>query len=185
MGNPASGPRVYRFGMLELDARTGELFRDGQKTQLRDQPLQLLLALLEHPSELVTREELTRRLWPADTFVDFDRGLNKAVKKLREALEDSAEQPQFIETLPRKGYRFIAKVTQPEPTQEKNAPATASNMPIVLQGIGVSSCCRRRPTRKAGTSAGPPAAMRKRATKNRPWTCWRRAMVVTVRGLAD
>ena len=111
MGNPLQAPRVYRFGAFELDARTGELFSNGQRTQLHDQPLQLLLVLLADPGELVTREELTRKLWPADTLVDFDRGLNKAVNKLRDALGDSADQPQFIETLPRKGYRFIAAVT--------------------------------------------------------------------------
>jgi TolB-like protein/DNA-binding winged helix-turn-helix (wHTH) protein/Tfp pilus assembly protein PilF len=102
--------RVFRFGEFVVDTRTGELINAGRRTQLRDQPLQLLLALLERPGELIRREELTRRLWPADTFVDFDRGLNKAMNHLREALSDSADHPQFIETLPRKGYRFIAPV---------------------------------------------------------------------------
>jgi TolB-like protein/DNA-binding winged helix-turn-helix (wHTH) protein len=110
MGTAPHTVRVFRFGPFVVDARTGELTNAGQRTPLRDQPLQLLLALLERPGELVTREELTRRLWPADTFVDFDRGLNKAVNHLREALNDSADHPQFIETLPRKGYRFIAPV---------------------------------------------------------------------------
>ena len=100
------------LGRSPSTSRTGELTNAGQRTPLREQPLQLLLALLERPGELVTREELTRRLWPADTFVDFDRGLNKAMNHLREALSDSADHPQFIETLPRKGYRFIAPVTQ-------------------------------------------------------------------------
>ena len=108
---PPHTVHVYRFGAFTVDARTGELANDGRRTPLRDQPLQLLLALLERPGELVTREELTRRLWPAGTFVDFDRGLNKAVNHLRDALGDSADHPQFIETLPRKGYRFIAPVT--------------------------------------------------------------------------
>jgi len=102
---------VYRFGAFELNAQTGELSNNGEKLQLRDQPLKLLLALLEAPGELVLREALVRRLWPDGTFVDFDRGLNKAVLHLREALGDSAEHPQFIETLPRKGYRFIASLT--------------------------------------------------------------------------
>src|SRR5215813_12515067 len=110
MRNPLPVPGVYRFGPFALNARTGELFRDGQKTQLHEQPLQLLLALLKQPGELVTREELTSKLWPSGTFVDFERGLNKAVNKLRDVLHDSADQPQFIETLPRKGYRFIAQV---------------------------------------------------------------------------
>ncbi|HEY7286776.1 MAG TPA: FlgO family outer membrane protein [Vicinamibacterales bacterium] len=108
---PPHTVHVYRFGAFTVDARTGELSNDGRRTPLRDQPLQLLLALLERPGDLVTREELTRRLWPAGTFVDFDRGLNKAVNHLRDALGDSADHPQFIETLPRKGYRFIAPVT--------------------------------------------------------------------------
>ena len=110
MGSAPHTVRVFRFGAFVVDTRTGELINAGRRTQLRDQPLQLLLALLERPGELIRREELTRRLWPADTFVDFDRGLNKAMNHLREALSDSADHPQFIETLPRKGYRFIAPV---------------------------------------------------------------------------
>ena len=105
----------YRFGAFKLNAQTGELSNEGEKLKLRDQPLKLLLAMLEQPGELVTREELVRRVWPDGTFVDFDRGLNKAVLHLREALGDSAERPQFIETLPRKGYRFVAPVTQDLP----------------------------------------------------------------------
>ena len=111
MGNGVRTARVYQFGAFTVDARTGELSHAGHRTPLRDQSAQLLLALLEHPGELITREELAGRLWAAGTFVDFDRGLNKAINHLREALGDSAEQPQFIETLPRKGYRFIAPVT--------------------------------------------------------------------------
>jgi len=111
MPNGVQTARVYEFGGFSLDARTGELSHDGRRTPLRDQVLQLLLALLEQPGQLLTREELTGRLWPAGTFVDFDRGLNKVVNHLRDALGDSAEQPRFIETLPRKGYRFIAPVT--------------------------------------------------------------------------
>ena len=114
MGTAPRTVRIYRFGAFAVDTRTGELSSAGLRTPLRDQPLQLLLALLEHPGELVTREELTRRLWPAGTFVDFDRGLNKAINHLREALHDSADEPQFIETLPRKGYRLIAPVTREE-----------------------------------------------------------------------
>src|SRR5262245_53348431 len=111
MANGVRTARVYQFGGFSLDARTGELSNGGRRTPLRDQSLHLLLALLERPGELITREELTGRLWPAGTFVDFDRGLNKVVNHLRDALGDSAEQPRFIETLPRKGYRFIAPVT--------------------------------------------------------------------------
>ena len=119
---PPPKPPVYRFGTFRLDSRTGEISSNGTKTQLREQPFQLLLALLEKPSELVTREDLVRRLWPAGTFVDFDRGLNKAILSLREALNDSAENPQFVETLPRKGYRFIASVA-PEQQECSAVPA--------------------------------------------------------------
>ena len=108
MGDSVPSPRVYQFGVFTLDARTGELTHNGSKTPLREQPLKLLLALLEQPGELVTREDLVSRLWPSRTFVDVDRGLNKAVNHLREVLGDSAEQPIFVETLPRKGYRFVA-----------------------------------------------------------------------------
>src|SRR5215831_18934932 len=111
MANGIQSARIYSFAEFTLDARTGELSCGGHRMPLRDQSVQLLLALLEHPGELISREELTRRLWGTDTFVDFDRGLNKVVNHLREALADSAEQPRFIETLPRKGYRFIAPVT--------------------------------------------------------------------------
>jgi TolB-like protein/DNA-binding winged helix-turn-helix (wHTH) protein/Tfp pilus assembly protein PilF len=111
MTNGIQSARVYRFEAFTLDARTGELSHNGRRTPLRDQSVQLLLALLEHPGELITREELARRLWGTETFVDFDRGLNKVVNHLRDALADSVEQPRFIETLPRKGYRFIAPVT--------------------------------------------------------------------------
>src|SRR5262245_57108120 len=110
MADGVTTARVYHFGAFTVDARTGELSHAGRRTPLRDQSFQLLLALLEQPGELITREELTGRLWAAGTFVDFDRGLNKAILHLRDALGDSAEQPHFIETLPRKGYRFIAPV---------------------------------------------------------------------------
>src|SRR5438270_14530 len=103
-------PRVIRFGVFELDLRSGELQRQGRKIRLEGQPVQVLICLLENPGELVTREELHRKLWPADTFVNFEHGLNAAVKRLRQALHDSADNPRFVETLPRRGYRFIAPV---------------------------------------------------------------------------
>src|SRR5436305_1350064 len=101
-------PRVIRFGVFELDPRSGELQKQGRKIRLEGQPIQVLICLLEKPGELVTREELHRKLWPADTFVNFEHGLNAAVKRLRQALNDSADNPRFVETLPRRGYRFIA-----------------------------------------------------------------------------
>ena len=106
----AAGGR-YRFGLFEIDGRTGELRKQGTRLRLRGRPIDILLILLASPSQVVTREELRAKLWPADTFVDFDHGLHSAVNRLREALGDSADNPRFIETLPRKGYRFIAPVT--------------------------------------------------------------------------
>jgi Tol biopolymer transport system component/DNA-binding winged helix-turn-helix (wHTH) protein len=101
---------IIRFGVFELDLRAGELRRDGVKVKLQEQPLQILLLLLENPGQVVSREELQRRIWPADTFVEFDQGLYSALRRLREALSDSADNPRFVETLPRRGYRFIAPV---------------------------------------------------------------------------
>ena len=104
---------LVRFGAFELNLRTGELRRSGIRLNLSDQPFQVLRALLDHPGDLVTREELRQRLWAAETFVDFERGLNAAVRRLRDALGDSADVPRFVETLPRRGYRFIAPVSRP------------------------------------------------------------------------
>jgi TolB-like protein/DNA-binding winged helix-turn-helix (wHTH) protein/Tfp pilus assembly protein PilF len=98
------------FGVFELDLRAGELRKHGLRVRLQEQPFQVLAMLLDHPGEVVTREELQKKLWPADTFVDFDHGLNKAVNKIREALGDSAESPRFVETIARRGYRFLAEV---------------------------------------------------------------------------
>jgi len=102
-------PRI-RFGTFELDRACGELRRDGLRVRVRGRPLEILSALVERPGEVVTREELRDRLWPSDTWVDFDHGLNSAVNRLREALGDAADNPRFVETLPRRGYRFIAPV---------------------------------------------------------------------------
>src|SRR5690242_19581238 len=106
MGSPVR-TQVIRFADCTLDVQTAELCRNGSRVVLQDQPFQLLTALLENPGQLVTREELTRRLWPDGTFVDFDQSLNRAIARLREALGDNAENPRFVETLPRRGYRFI------------------------------------------------------------------------------
>jgi cholera toxin transcriptional activator len=106
----ANGNLRYRFGIYEADVRSAELTRDGIKVKLQEQPFQILVSLLERPGEIVTREEIIQRLWPPDTFVDFDHSLNVAIKKLREALRDDADNPRFIETKPRRGYRFIAPV---------------------------------------------------------------------------
>jgi DNA-binding winged helix-turn-helix (wHTH) protein/Tol biopolymer transport system component len=103
-------PQLVRFGLFELDLNTSELWKNGRKLNLQEQPARLLNLLLENPGEIVTRDKLKEALWSADTFVDFDHSLNAAVAKLRQALGDSAENPRFIETLARRGYRFIAPV---------------------------------------------------------------------------
>ncbi len=121
-------PHLLRFGIYEADLRSGELRKNGSKLKLQEQPFQVLAMLLEHPGEVVTREGLRQRLWPADTFVDFDHSLNTAINKLRDALGDSAANPRFIETLAKRGYRFIAPVQSTKTSEEgaSNSPATAS-----------------------------------------------------------
>jgi TolB-like protein/Flp pilus assembly protein TadD len=110
MPNLQSGRATVRFGVFEADFRAGELRKRGVKIKLQEQPLQILQMLLQHPGEVVTRDELRQKIWPADTFVDFEQGLYNAVKRLRDALKDSTEQPRFIETLSRHGYRFIGTI---------------------------------------------------------------------------
>lgn len=111
MQNANPQRRLFRFGTFELDPSTGELRKEGKsRPRIRDQALKMLTMLLEKPEELVTREELREQLWPLDTFVDFDHGLNSAMNQVRSALGDSASNPRFIQTLPRRGYRFIAPV---------------------------------------------------------------------------
>jgi DNA-binding winged helix-turn-helix (wHTH) protein len=103
---------VVRFNAYEVNLRAGELFRGGRKIPLQIQPFHVLAMLLERPGEVVARDELKKRLWPADTFVDFDHSLNTAIKKLRQALSDDKKKPRYIETLPKRGYRFIGTVEQ-------------------------------------------------------------------------
>src|ERR1700752_1698835 len=123
------------FGTFELDLRAVELRKHGLRIRLQEQPFLVLATLLEHPGELVTREELQKKLWPADTFVDFDHGLHKAISKIREALSDSAESPRFVETVARRGYRFLAEVKvldtvpvrSPELETQPNPPANVQD----------------------------------------------------------
>lgn len=110
MRNSPSSPQTVRFGAFEVDLRAGELRKQGVKIKLQEQPFQILAMLLEQPGQVVTREELRSRLWPSDTFVDFDHSLNKAINKLRDALGDTAESPRYVETLPRRGYRFLGSI---------------------------------------------------------------------------
>src|SRR5437667_7652103 len=115
-------PGILRFGVFEVDERSGELRKQGVRIKLQEQPFHVLAVLLQRPGEVVTREELRSQNWPADTFVDFDNSLNTAINKLREALGDSADNPRFIETLPRRGYRFITPVT----SEDRKASATGA-----------------------------------------------------------
>ena len=118
--------QVIRFATFEVDLQAGELRKGGLKLKLSGQPFQVLAILLEHPGEVVTREELQKRLWP-DTFVDVDHNLNTAINKIREVLGDSAESPRFVETLPRRGYRFIAPVDSDGNGAKPTSIATTDN----------------------------------------------------------
>jgi DNA-binding winged helix-turn-helix (wHTH) protein/Tol biopolymer transport system component len=129
---------VIRFGIFEVDLRAGQLRRNGLKVRLQEQPFQVLAMLLERPGEVVTREDLHARLWPADTFVDFDQGLNAAVKRLRDALGDSAEHPRFVETLPRRGYRFLAPVESPSAEIPASAALAPSAQNAIVSGANES-----------------------------------------------
>ncbi len=115
MNSPASSSRQLRTGLFEIDLASGQLHKNGRRLALQEQPFRVLAMLLERPGEVVTRQELQASLWPADTYVGFDEGLNTAIRKLRTVLGDSAGNPRFIETLPRRGYRFIAPVTETTP----------------------------------------------------------------------
>jgi len=123
-----------RFGVFELDLRAGELRKHGLRVRLQEQPFQVLAMLLEHPGEVVSREELQKKLWPADTFVDFDHGLNKAINKIREALGDSAESPRFVETVARRGYRFLADVKVAEEATLRSPEIASLPHPVAEAG---------------------------------------------------
>jgi TolB-like protein/DNA-binding winged helix-turn-helix (wHTH) protein/Tfp pilus assembly protein PilF len=132
MGGPAAVARILHFGVFEVDLKACELRKHGLRIKLPEQPFQVLVVLLEKPGEIVTREELRNRLWPGDTFVDFDHGLNNAVMRLREVLGDASENPRFVETIPRRGYRFIAPVVGsafPVPTTT-DSEVEAGDVPI-------------------------------------------------------
>jgi len=124
--------RRIRFGAFDVDLVSSEIFKHGIRIKLQDQPFQILTVLLQRPGELILREELRRKLWAGDTFVDFDAGMNAAIRRLRDALNDSADQPRYIETLPRHGYRFIAKV---EAIPEPDPPILATTPPAHIEGV--------------------------------------------------
>jgi DNA-binding winged helix-turn-helix (wHTH) protein len=121
---PELAKKVFRFGAFEADCASGELRKSGVRLKLQDQPFQVLLVLLERPGEVVSREELRQKLWPADTFVDFDHSLNTIINKLREVLGDSASNPRFIETLAKRGYRFLLPV---EPARDSRGESTTTS----------------------------------------------------------
>src|SRR5438876_3376905 len=127
----SSVPPTLRFGVFELDPQAGALRKKGMKIRLQGQPVEILAMLLQRPGETVTREELQKKLWPADTFVDFEQGLNNAIKRLRAALDDDAEAPHCIETLPRRGYRFIGSVNGSEQTPAARTKANTRAGPIL------------------------------------------------------
>jgi cholera toxin transcriptional activator len=145
--------RVVRFGVFELDLAAGELRKNGTRLRLQEQPFQVLALLLEHSGDVVTREELRQKLWPADTFVDFDHSLNTAVNKLREVLGDSASSPRYIETLARRGYRFIAPLQNdvgtvslgregaaslPQPTAQDSQPSLHPELEVPIPRRGLT-----------------------------------------------
>src|SRR5579862_9618338 len=141
---------LVQFGVFELNMQTGELRKSGVRIRLQGKPFQILQALLERPGEVVTRDELRKRLWPADTFVDFESGLNTAANRLRLTLGDSAESPRYIQTLSRTGYRFIAAVSEAAPhpvveiTAETTAPAPAVlPAPIIVAPVQAPNALNR------------------------------------------
>src|SRR5215467_9567464 len=114
-GVPAVRPQRIAFDNLEMDLRSGELLKNGKRLRLQPQPFRFLALLVQNPGEVLTRDELRQELWPGQTFVDFEHGLAAAVNKVRDVIGDSAEEPRYIETLPKRGYRFIGKIRQEEP----------------------------------------------------------------------
>jgi Tol biopolymer transport system component/DNA-binding winged helix-turn-helix (wHTH) protein len=144
MPNPSRQARIIRFGIYEADLAARELRKDGSKVKLQDRPFEVLTILLERPGEVIAREEFRQRLWPADTFVDFDPSLNTSINKLRQALSDDAENPRFIATVGRRGYRFIAPTSVPPGTPALPI-ATVTASTVVAEGSGVEPSPSRRP----------------------------------------
>jgi DNA-binding winged helix-turn-helix (wHTH) protein len=128
MPSPGRSSGVLRFDVFQVDLRAGELYKAGRKIKLQILPFQALVILLERPGEVVTRKEFEKRLWPEDTFVDFDHSLNTAVKKLRQALGDDKNKPRFVETLPKRGYRFIGNLQHAAPPLSAKPPAASSRV---------------------------------------------------------
>jgi DNA-binding winged helix-turn-helix (wHTH) protein/Tol biopolymer transport system component len=163
---------VVRFGVYEVDPHAGELRRNGVKIKLQEQPFQVLTMLLERPGEVISREELQRRLWPVDTFVDFDHSLNAAVKRLRDALRDSADNPRFVETLARRGYRFVAPVAGAVPGGQKKAAIERPRPGYVARWVAgtllVVAVCMVVGWHVARSTPSTPALRERRLTANSP-----------------
>jgi TolB-like protein/DNA-binding winged helix-turn-helix (wHTH) protein len=163
--------QIVRFGVFEADLRSRELRKSGIRIKLHDQPFQIPATLLERPGELVTRDELRQKLWPADTFVDFNHGLNNVVLRLREVLGDSADSPKFIETIPRRGYRLIvavASVSDSQPTLIQNSTSVATP----AQGVQPA------PTESAAAASLPETSELRETANRRQF--WRSAMLVAL-----
>ena len=129
--------RRYRFGAFEADATTGELRKQGIRIRLNAQPFQVLFMLLERPGEVLTRDEISRKLWPDGTFVDYDHGVNSAVNRIREALGDTASNPRFVETLARRGYRFVAPVEPIIGVEDLSSPVMQAPLPLLSEPTAV------------------------------------------------
>ena len=172
-----NGTRLVQFGIFEVDLRAGELRRNGSKVKLQEQPFQILSLLLEQPGQVVTREELKRKLWPADTFVDFDHGLNAAIRRLRDALGDSAENPRFVETVARRGYRFLVPIggdaasvalAMPSSTRPKWWPVLAV---LVVSLIGVAGGFFHSSTASSFARDPTPATYSQFPRRSDSWQC--------------
>jgi DNA-binding winged helix-turn-helix (wHTH) protein len=139
MPTSARSVNIVRFDAFEVDLRAQELYKGGRKIKLQVQPFQVLAMLLEQPGEVVTREEMQKRLWPADTFVDFDHSLNTAIKKLRQALGDDKKKPRYVETLPKRGYRFLATIKgSPAPSLDATGSAASLAATVSKRTVVVS-----------------------------------------------
>ena len=158
MAGPSGPEPLFHFGVFELDLRAGELRKRGIRIKIQEQPLQILGLLIECPGEVVTREQIQKKLWNGDTFVDFDNAINSAVRKMRDALGDTSENPRFVETVARHGYRFIAPVTQHLTARASRAGETTRAARTARAG-----------SRRIRSRLDPPAAERDQRAKR--WIC--------------
>jgi TolB-like protein/DNA-binding winged helix-turn-helix (wHTH) protein/Tfp pilus assembly protein PilF len=173
MGSPAAVARIFHFGVFEVDLKACELRKHGLRLKLPEQPFQVLVVLLEKPGEIVTREELRNRLWPGDTFVDFDHGLNNAVMRLREVLGDASENPRFVETIPRRGYRFIAPVVGSALPEPSTTDSEVESGPVSVAAVSPT-------VERAGLADAPQAA----SIRRRPATIRFAILITAILALA-